>query len=127
MARKLDKADREALGRCAHHLGRMEEYGLAAEVYSKMGDVKALIAMRVEAKHWDDVSSLPFIMMLCVVSPLTHSLVRDWSFINGEFSMCHERKTQRVTEGGHLSCKNDMVLFCWGTEGIGTTPHHTTL
>ncbi|XP_046555893.1 intraflagellar transport protein 122 homolog [Haliotis rubra] len=58
MARKLDKADREALGRCAHHLARMEEYGLAAEVYSKMGDVKALISMRVEARHWDDAFTL---------------------------------------------------------------------
>ncbi|XP_059169667.1 intraflagellar transport protein 122 homolog [Physella acuta] len=54
LARKIDKADREALGKAAQHLAKMGEYGYAAEVYSKMGDQKALIAMRVEAKHWDD-------------------------------------------------------------------------
>ena len=56
LARKLDKADREALSRCATYLAKMEQYAYAAEVYTKMGDMKALITMRVEAKHWDDVS-----------------------------------------------------------------------
>ncbi|PVD24347.1 hypothetical protein C0Q70_14828 [Pomacea canaliculata] len=58
LARKLDKADREALSRCAHHLSRLEQYGYAAEVFAKMGDMKSLIAMRVEAKHWDDAFTL---------------------------------------------------------------------
>ena len=58
LARKIDKADREALSRCALHLAKMEQFGYAAEVYSKMGDQKALIAMRVEAKHWDDAFTL---------------------------------------------------------------------
>ena len=57
MARKLDKADREALGQCARHLARLEQYSYAAEVYTKMGDMKSLIAMRVEAKHREDVRS----------------------------------------------------------------------
>jgi len=55
LARRLDKADRESLTRCAHHLARLEQYGYAAEVYSKMGDHKALIMLHVEAKHWEDV------------------------------------------------------------------------
>ena len=55
LARKLDKADREALTRCAHYLTKMEQYGYAAEVYSKMGDHKSLILLHVEAKHWEDV------------------------------------------------------------------------
>ncbi|RUS86065.1 hypothetical protein EGW08_006158 [Elysia chlorotica] len=58
LARKIDKADREALSRAALHLGKLGEFGYAAEVYSKMGDQKALIAMRVEAKHWDDAFTL---------------------------------------------------------------------
>ena len=57
MARKLDKADREALAQCAKHLARMGQHSYAAEVYTKMGDMKSLIAMRVEAKHWEDVRS----------------------------------------------------------------------
>ena len=56
LARKLDKADREALSRAAMHLTKMEQYSFAAEVYSKMGDIKALINLHVEAKHWEDVS-----------------------------------------------------------------------
>jgi NDP-sugar pyrophosphorylase family protein len=56
LARKLDKADRESLSRCAHHLGKLEQYGYAAEVFSKMGDHKSLIMLHVEAKHWEDVS-----------------------------------------------------------------------
>ncbi|XP_050414597.2 intraflagellar transport protein 122 homolog [Patella vulgata] len=58
VARRLDKADREALGRCAYHLARLHDYGSAAEVYSKMGDIKSLITMRVEAQHWDDAFTL---------------------------------------------------------------------
>ncbi|XP_041348420.1 intraflagellar transport protein 122 homolog [Gigantopelta aegis] len=58
LARKLDKADREALSRCANHLAKMEQYAYAGEVYTKMGDIKALISMRVEAKHWDDAFTL---------------------------------------------------------------------
>ena len=56
LARKLDKADRESLSRCAHYLAKLEQYGYAAEVYSKMGDHKSLIMLHVEAKHWEDVS-----------------------------------------------------------------------
>ena len=56
LARKLDKADREALSRAALHLTRMEQFPYAAEVYSKMGDMKSLIHLHVEAKHWEDVS-----------------------------------------------------------------------
>ncbi|WAR26649.1 IF122-like protein [Mya arenaria] len=58
LARKLDKADRESLSRCAHHLARLEQYGYAAEVYSKMGDHKALIMLHVDAKHWEDAFTL---------------------------------------------------------------------
>ena len=56
LARKLDKADREALSRAAMYLAKLEQYPYAAEVYSKMGDIKSLIALHVEAKHWEDVS-----------------------------------------------------------------------
>ncbi|XP_061187801.1 intraflagellar transport protein 122 homolog isoform X4 [Saccostrea echinata] len=58
LARKLDKADREALSRAAMHLTKMEQYPFAAEVYSKMGDIKALINLHVEAKHWEDAFTL---------------------------------------------------------------------
>ncbi|KAL4226474.1 hypothetical protein ACF0H5_014457 [Mactra antiquata] len=58
LARKLDKADRESLSKCAQYLGKLEQYGYAAEVYSKMGDHKSLIMLHVEAKHWEDAFTL---------------------------------------------------------------------
>ena len=57
MARKLDKAEREALGKCAFYLKKLEQYAYAAETYTKMGDTKALVALHIEARHWDDVSA----------------------------------------------------------------------
>ena len=66
MARKLDKADRESLSRCAHYLAKLEQYGYAAEVYSKMGDHKSLIMLHVEAKHWEDVSIVLFSLEICL-------------------------------------------------------------
>ena len=56
VARRLDKADREALGRCADHLKRMHQYAYAAEIYSKMADTRALVLLHINAHHWDDVS-----------------------------------------------------------------------
>ena len=55
VARKLDKADREALAKCALYLKKMEQYAYATEIYMKMADMKALVNLHVEAKHWDDV------------------------------------------------------------------------
>ena len=63
MARKLDKAEREALGKCAFYLKKLEQYAYAAETYTKMGDTKALVALHIEARHWDDVSNKRFISM----------------------------------------------------------------
>ena len=58
VARKLDKADREALGKCAFYLKKLEQYAYAAETYTKMGDTKALVHLHIEARHWDDVSTV---------------------------------------------------------------------
>ena len=57
VARKLDKADRDALLRCAMYLKKMQQYAYAAEIYTKLGDTKGLVMLRVEAQHWEDVSA----------------------------------------------------------------------
>ena len=56
VARKLDKAEREALLRTAHYLKKLEQYAYAAEIYTKLGDTRMLVQLHVEAKHWEDVS-----------------------------------------------------------------------
>ncbi|XP_013396252.1 intraflagellar transport protein 122 homolog isoform X2 [Lingula anatina] len=58
VARKLDKADRQALLLCADYLKKMEQYAYAAECYHKMGDSKALMELHVEARHWDEAFAL---------------------------------------------------------------------
>jgi len=55
VARKLDKADREALSHCGVYLTRLEQYAYASEVYMKMGDVQSLITLHVKAKTWEEV------------------------------------------------------------------------
>jgi len=55
VARKLDKADREALSHCGFYLTRLEQYAYASEVYMKMGDTKSLVMLHVKAKTWDEV------------------------------------------------------------------------
>ncbi|XP_053480566.1 intraflagellar transport protein 122 homolog isoform X3 [Ictalurus furcatus] len=58
LARKLDKAEREPLARCAEFFQKLNHHGYAAETYSKMGDLKALVQLHVEARHWDEAFTL---------------------------------------------------------------------
>ncbi|XP_041457748.1 intraflagellar transport protein 122 homolog isoform X2 [Lytechinus variegatus] len=53
VARKLDKAEREPLGKCAQYFKKMEQFAYAAETYTKMGDTKNLVLLHVESRHWD--------------------------------------------------------------------------
>ncbi|XP_037539762.1 intraflagellar transport protein 122 homolog [Nematolebias whitei] len=58
IARKLDKAEREPLAKCAYHFKRLKHHGYASETYSKMGDLKALVELHVETQHWEEAFSL---------------------------------------------------------------------
>uniref|UniRef100_A0A3Q2NNT8 Intraflagellar transport protein 122 homolog n=1 Tax=Fundulus heteroclitus TaxID=8078 RepID=A0A3Q2NNT8_FUNHE len=58
IARKLDKAEREPLAKCALHFKRLKHHGYASETYSKMGDLKALVELHVETRHWEEAFSL---------------------------------------------------------------------
>jgi len=55
VARKLDKADREALSHCGLYLTRLDQFAYASEVYLKMGDIKSLVMLHIKAKTWDEV------------------------------------------------------------------------
>ncbi|XP_029363234.1 intraflagellar transport protein 122 homolog isoform X1 [Echeneis naucrates] len=58
IARKLDKAEREPLGKCALYFKRLKHHGYASETYSKMGDLQALMQLHVETCHWEEAFSL---------------------------------------------------------------------
>lgn len=55
MGRNLNKADVEPLKMCAIYLKELQQYSYAAEMYLKMGDQKALVALYVEAHQWEEV------------------------------------------------------------------------
>ncbi|KAJ4933969.1 hypothetical protein JOQ06_006777 [Pogonophryne albipinna] len=58
IARKLDKAEREPLSKCALYFKKLKHHGYASETYSKMGDLQALLQLHVETRHWEEAFSL---------------------------------------------------------------------
>ncbi|XP_043934565.1 intraflagellar transport protein 122 homolog [Protopterus annectens] len=58
LARKLDKAEREPLSKCAFYFKKLQHHGYAAETYMKMGDLKALILLHVDTQHWEEAFAL---------------------------------------------------------------------
>lgn len=58
IARKLDKAEREPLLMCAHYFKKLDNPDYAAEIYLKIGDLKALVQLHVETQHWDEAFAL---------------------------------------------------------------------
>uniref|UniRef100_A0A674PJN6 Intraflagellar transport protein 122 homolog n=1 Tax=Takifugu rubripes TaxID=31033 RepID=A0A674PJN6_TAKRU len=54
IARKLDKAEREPLAKCAFYFTKLKQHGYASETYSKMGDLQALLQLHIETWHWEE-------------------------------------------------------------------------
>ncbi|XP_009078745.1 PREDICTED: intraflagellar transport protein 122 homolog [Acanthisitta chloris] len=58
IARKLDKAEREPLAKCAFYFKQLHNPGYAAETYMKIGDLKALVQLHVETQRWEEAFAL---------------------------------------------------------------------
>jgi intraflagellar transport protein 122 len=58
IVRKLDKADKDLLSKCAEYFKIMEQHNFAAEVYDKMGNIKELIDLRMASNQWEEVFAL---------------------------------------------------------------------
>ncbi|XP_021265146.1 intraflagellar transport protein 122 homolog isoform X2 [Numida meleagris] len=58
IARKLDKAEREPLSKCAFYFKKLDNPGYAAETYMKVGDLKALVSLHVETHRWEEAFAL---------------------------------------------------------------------
>ncbi|XP_048812928.1 intraflagellar transport protein 122 homolog isoform X4 [Lagopus muta] len=58
IARKLDKAEREPLSKCAFYFKKLNNPGYAAETYMKVGDLKALVSLHVETHRWEEAFAL---------------------------------------------------------------------
>ncbi|NWY47318.1 IF122 protein, partial [Sylvia atricapilla] len=58
IARKLDKAEREPLAKCAFYFKQLDNPGYAAETYMKVGDLKALVQLHVDTHRWEEAFAL---------------------------------------------------------------------
>ncbi|KAK2571545.1 Intraflagellar transport protein 122-like protein [Acropora cervicornis] len=58
VGRNLNKADTEGLKQCAFYFKQLDQHGYASEMYIKLGDMKALLELHVESKHWDEAFEL---------------------------------------------------------------------
>ncbi|XP_055564676.1 intraflagellar transport protein 122 homolog isoform X1 [Falco cherrug] len=58
IARKLDKAEREPLSKCAFYFKKLDNPGYAAETYMKVGDLKALVHLHVDTHRWEEAFAL---------------------------------------------------------------------
>ncbi|KAM9657212.1 intraflagellar transport protein 122 homolog isoform 5-T7 [Morphnus guianensis] len=58
IARKLDKAEREPLSKCAFYFKKLDNPGYAAETFMKVGDLKALVHLYVETHRWEEAFAL---------------------------------------------------------------------
>uniref|UniRef100_T1IRE0 Intraflagellar transport protein 122 homolog n=1 Tax=Strigamia maritima TaxID=126957 RepID=T1IRE0_STRMM len=54
ISRKLDKADRRALLLCAEYFQKYNQFSSAADMYRKIGDMKALVKLYVDGKQWEE-------------------------------------------------------------------------
>ncbi|XP_016156929.1 PREDICTED: intraflagellar transport protein 122 homolog isoform X1 [Ficedula albicollis] len=58
IARKLDRAEREPLAKCAFYFKQLDNPGYAAETYMKVGDLRALVQLHVETRRWEEAFAL---------------------------------------------------------------------
>ncbi|XP_054035805.1 intraflagellar transport protein 122 homolog [Dryobates pubescens] len=58
IARRLDKAEREPLARCALYFEQLAQPGYAAETYLKVGDLRALVRLQVQTQRWEEAFAL---------------------------------------------------------------------
>ena len=56
LVHEVGKGETEVLSACALHLRRLSQYGVAADVYEKMSDIKSLANLYVETHQWENVS-----------------------------------------------------------------------
>ncbi|XP_035207388.1 intraflagellar transport protein 122 homolog [Stegodyphus dumicola] len=58
IAKKVDIIEHKTISIIGNHLKRLQEYGAAAEIFHKIGDIPSLVEMNVEAKNWKEAFEL---------------------------------------------------------------------
>ncbi|GFU46426.1 intraflagellar transport protein 122 homolog [Trichonephila clavipes] len=58
ISKKVDLTEQKTLTLIGQHLKRLHEYGTAAEIFHKVGDIPSLVEMNVEAKNWKEAFEL---------------------------------------------------------------------
>ena len=83
IVRKLDKADKDALSKCAEYFKKMGLHNFAAEVYEKMGNINELIELRMVAQQWEEVFALA--KKFPEMNKLAHYKYGSWLAENDRF------------------------------------------
>lgn len=58
ISKKVDLTEQKTLSLIGNHLKKLHEYGAAAEIFHKVGDIPSLVEMNVEAKNWKEAFEL---------------------------------------------------------------------
>ncbi|VDD89863.1 unnamed protein product [Enterobius vermicularis] len=58
LMRRLDRSETDLLRTIGTYLVKKKEYMVAAQLFLSMNDIQSLVAMHVEAKHWNDAFAL---------------------------------------------------------------------
>lgn len=55
---KLDRNDKDLFLKLADYLTKKKEYGMAANIYTQLNEMKRLLHMHITANNWHDVHKL---------------------------------------------------------------------
>lgn len=124
LARKLDKAERPQLLSIAQHLKNLKQSTAAAEVYRRLGDTSAVLAIHVDAKEWSEafklVETQPNYKALVYV-PYAHWLAENDEFVKAQKAFYKAGKPDeafkvlhQLTENAVSECRfNDAGYYYW--------------
>ena len=94
IVRKLDKADRDSLNKCAEYFKKMKLHNFAGEVYEKMGNIKELIDLRMEANQWEEVFALA--KKYPDLNNMAHYKYGQWLAENDKFEEAQKGKNYKI-------------------------------
>lgn len=55
LANRLDRSDANLIREIGRYLEGKEEFAVAANLYTQIGDIRSIALMHARAEHWEDV------------------------------------------------------------------------
>lgn len=61
LVNRLDRSDANLIREIGRYLEKKEEFTIASNLYTQIGDIRSIALMHANAEHWEDVSfHVPF-------------------------------------------------------------------